>query len=133
MRTSELRLNEAIESAVEQIVAASHAAAVAAVDRAFGRTNPPGSRATAAISRRRSNAPRRTQDEIAELAQRFLEVAREAPGETMAVLAPRLGVPSTRLQIPIAHLKKEGQIKTTGQRHFKRYFPVEDTETETAG
>ena len=76
----------------------------------------------------RPTAPRRTPDEIAQLAQRFLEVTREAPGQTMSVLAPRLGVPSARLQVPIARLKKAGQIKTAGQRLFKRYFPVGDAE-----
>jgi hypothetical protein len=127
MKNTEVHLNEVIESSIQQIVAATHAAAVAAVDRAFGRTNVPTGRATLSSNGNgRAMSPRRSPEEIAELAERFLEVAQAEPGQTMAALAPRLGVPPARLQVPIAHLKKQGQLKTAGQRQFKRYFPIGD-------
>ncbi|MFC1611797.1 hypothetical protein ACFL6C_12615 [Myxococcota bacterium] len=82
---------------------------------------------------RRSTSPRRSTEQITELGQRFLEVVRDEPGQAMAVLAPKLGVLPAELQFPVVRLKKEGLIRTAGQRQFKRYFPVEDTEIAGVG
>lgn len=130
MRTSEQHLHEILESTAEQVVAASHAAAVAALDRAFGRTARLAKR-PASSSARRSNAPRRSPEELAELGERFLEVVGEEPGQTMAVLAPKVGASAGQLQVPAARLRREGQIRTAGQRQFKRYFPVGTAEAAT--
>ena len=127
MKNIESQLNDIIDSAVEKMKTVCHAALVAGADRGFGanvttrRSNTP-SRA----SSRRPQAPRRTSEQIAELAQRFLEAVQADPGQTMSVLAPKLDLEPMQLQVPVAYLRKVGKLKTAGQRNFRRYFPAGD-------
>lgn len=127
MKNIESQLNEIIESAVEQMKAICHAALVAGADRGFGADAATRRPTTPSRAASRTLAPRRTPEQIAELAQRFLEVVQADPGQTMSALAPRLEVPTTQLQVPVAYLKKAGKLRTAGQRSFKRYFPAGDT------
>lgn len=69
-------------------------------------------------------ARRRDRREIDQLTDRFLEVVRSDPGQPMTVLAPKLGVSATDLQVPVARLKATKRVKTVGQRNLTRYFPV---------
>jgi len=124
MKTTSPQLHEVIESSVEQIMSASCDAVVTGIEQAFGRRPARSKRVHAGRDSKRSMAPRRPPEEIAELSQRFIDAVTDMPGETMAVLAPKLGVPPVRLQVPITHLLKQGRIKAAGQRQFKRYFPV---------
>ena len=78
----------------------------------------------AAPTRRASSTPRRSADEIDAFAERLLEAVESAPGETMAVLAPQLGVSAKELGRPAARLKKAGRIKTVGERSRMRYYPM---------
>lgn len=116
--------------AVSLIVAASHAAAVDALNEAFGVEHQRDKRRTAADQRRRatppaSASPRRSGAEIAVLEEQFLQAVWATPGEAMSVLAGRVGVLPGRLQVPIARLKGARRIKTVGERQFTRYFPIE--------
>ena len=126
MKNIDSQLNDIIESAVEQMKAVCHAALVAGADRGFGAHSR--TRRSAMLSRAapRTITPRRSPEEISELAERFLEVVQAEPGQTMSVLAPKLDLPPMQLQVPIAYLKKAGKLKTAGQRSFRRYFPAGD-------
>ncbi len=42
----------------------------------------------------------------------------------MAVYAVELETTPARLQGAVARLKKDGNVRTTGARQFKRYFPA---------
>lgn len=118
-------------NAVERIVRLSQRAAIAAFEVHFQKAlqrssdrpnpspNPP--------SERKAKKPptaRRSHAEIIALSDRLLEVVRSDPGQPMAVLAPRIGVTASELQVPVARLKAAKKIKTVGQRHLTRYFPV---------
>jgi hypothetical protein len=46
------------------------------------------------------------------------------PGETMAVLAPRVGMQPRKLQRPMTVLRQSGRIRSAGQKHQTRYFPM---------
>ena len=78
------------------------------------------SRPQAAPGRRRRSAR-----EISALSERLLEEVQKEPGLTMAVLAPRVGVSPTALQVPVDRLRAAKQLKTVGKRQFTTYFPVE--------
>jgi hypothetical protein len=77
--------------------------------------------------------PPRSPEEIARLGERFYAAVCDTPGETMTVLAARLGVSSRSLERPVAHLKKARRVRSAGERRFTRYFPMvaDKPETET--
>lgn len=117
---------EQLETQIEQLVAAHlaavRAAAGAAVERAFGTPAAPGPKAM----RPRGSSPngRRTPEEIKALGDRLYEAVCADAGQTMTVLAPRLGAMPSELQRPMTRLKRAGRVRSVGQRHQTRYFPM---------
>ena len=67
---------------------------------------------------------RRTPDEVAELGERFYRVLCESPGESMPVLAARIGVTPRELHRSVVLLRRAGRVRTVGQRRATRYFPT---------
>lgn len=129
MKQIEQQLVEEMTQAVERIVAASHAAATAALDRAFNRGRPSdrlGGRRVSPNGEARRASRRRTREEMTGLEQKFHRVVCADPGQAMSVLATRLEMSPRDLQVPVARLKSSGRIKTVGQRQFTRYFPLGD-------
>ncbi len=127
MISIERELGDEISKAVGKIVAASHTAAIKALDQAFDRGRGAGCTSRASG---RPKAPRvvavsrRSSEEIVVLKQRLYEIVCEMPGEAMAVLAKQIESTPGELQVPIARLKAEGLLKTVGQRQAMRYFPL---------
>ena len=127
MKTTTKSLEQKIESAVEQLVrehlAACEAAATVAVRAAFERA----SKAPSKSSQRRSArapAPRRSPEEMAAIQERLYEAIRRHPGETMAVIAPAVGATGRALNGPATTLRREGRVRSVGQRQYTRYFPM---------
>ena len=127
MKTTTKSLEQKIERAVEQLVrehlAACEAAATVAVRAAFERA----SKAPSNSSRRssaRAPAPRRSREELAALEERLYEAIRRHPGETMAVIAPAVGSTARALSLPATTLRREGRVRSVGQRQYTRYFPM---------
>jgi predicted transcriptional regulator len=76
--------------------------------------------------------PPRSPEELARLEEQLYAAVCETPGETMIVLAARLGMPSRRLEVPIKRLKRAGRVRSVGQRNGARYFPMaEERATRT--
>ncbi len=134
MKSLESVINEEVALAVERIIRASRAAALAAFDQHFdqlGRQSPrqqvtpPGA---ATVGRRTKNlaAPQRSAEEIAALEARLLAVVRSNPGQSLSALAPQVGVTPAKLRVPVVRLKAKKQIKLVGQRQFTCYFPVDE-------
>lgn len=124
-------LEQKIETAVEQLLrehlAACEAAASTAVRAAFRRASGPSKsagRGKPLPSRSRSRAPRRSPDEIAALGERLCEAIRRNPGETMSVIAPAVGASPRELNRPATLLRRAGRVRSVGQRHATRYFPM---------
>ena len=116
---------ETLEAKVERLVrehlAEQQLAVKAALERAFaGPTTP---RTTV----RRTPHCRRAREEVAELAERLFEAVKACPGETMKVIAPRVGEKPRALERPMKHLKDAGRVRTAGERNFTRYFPMTAT------
>jgi hypothetical protein len=122
---------EGLEARIEQVVRehieVSRAAAAAAVARAFcepgGRSSKLAARQTAA-STRRPMSRRRTREEVAELAERFCAAVQASPGETMNVLAPKVGATPSELSVAVAQLRRADRVRIVGQRHQMKYFPA---------
>jgi hypothetical protein len=129
MTTTTESLQHKIESAVEQLVrehlAACEAAAETAVRSAFRRASSTSSKPTRSKSKRsRSPSRRRSPDEIAALGERLYEAICRHPGETMAVIAPAVGASPRELRRPSTLLRRAGRVRSVGQRHATRYFPM---------
>ncbi len=67
---------------------------------------------------------RRTPAEMAALSERIYQAVCAKPGESKAVLAAAVGVTARELDRPMSQLKDAGKVRTAGQRHLTRYFPL---------
>lgn len=113
-----------IERLVSEHVTACRRAAAAAVDRAFATPSIRRKKPQSGRVARKTTGRRRTPEQIAELGDRLCEAVRARPGETMAVLAPHVGATAAELNRPMTVLKRAGRIRSVGQRHNTRYFPL---------
>lgn len=117
------RAPESLEAKVERLVrehlAEQQVAVKAALERAFAVP-----RTTRASMRRRAAYRRRAPTEVSALAERLLEAVKACPGETMTVLAARVGGKPRALHRPMMHLKAAGRVRSAGERNFTRYFPM---------
>lgn len=120
------QLQNEIERLVREHVAACHRAAATAVDRAFGSvTRRPKTRRKAPT--KAAKARRRRPADIAALGERLYEAVCANPGERMTVLVAQIGGTPRELQRPMTLLKRAGRVRSVGQRHLMRYFPMAET------
>ena len=113
-------LQSEIEELVREHLAAQRSAATAAVERAFASATAPSStRAT-----RRASSRRRPPTEVAGLAEQLYAAVRANPGELMIAFARQLGQTPRALNRPMLQLKSSGRVRSAGQRHLTRYFPM---------
>lgn len=112
-----------IEALVQEHIAASHKAAMAALQRAF--SNGP-MLSTPAVRGRRASSPvvYRSREALIELQDAIYERLKVNPGLGAVELAARLGTTSKEMSGPMAKLKKAGLVRSVGQRTATRYFPV---------
>jgi hypothetical protein len=121
--TKRLPEAETLEVKVARIVrehlAQQQVAVKAALEQAFGLpATPP------RMPRRRASGVRRPSHEVGELAERLYQAVKACPGETMTVLAARVGGKPRALHRPMMHLKATGRVRSAGERNFTRYFPM---------
>nr|WP_240672847.1 winged helix-turn-helix domain-containing protein [Corallococcus coralloides] len=113
-------LEAKIERLVREHLLAQQLLVRAAVERAFSALSvSPG-----VATQRRRTGVRRPSSAVADLAERLLEAVQACPGETMAVLTARMGEKSRALHRPMMRLKKEGRVRSAGERNATRYFPM---------
>ena len=116
--THELQVQ--IERLVREHLAAERRAAAAAVERAFAGAGAP----SKVVPARAAARARRAATEVSALAERLYEAVRARPGETMNVIAASVGQTPRALHRPMLHLKRQGRVRSAGQRHGTRYFPM---------
>jgi len=116
---------EGLEHQIEQLVrahlAAQAQAVTAAVQRAFASSAPspaPSARTRTQPRRRRRNG------EMSALQESLLQAVRAHPGETITTIAAHVGQAPRALHRPMFHLKREGRVRSAGQRSLTRYFPM---------
>jgi hypothetical protein len=128
-------LTKPIEQAVEQYVAEVRRAAVAVLERAFSSSPSTGARSSTTPRPRvkaRAVDARRSGEELAEVRARLCELVRTRPGEAMITFATELGMSVRELHRPMSVLKREGRVRTVGQRQLTRYFPTVDVVRSTS-
>jgi predicted HTH transcriptional regulator len=113
-------LNAKIEELIEDHLAHLRREALATVQRAFGGQR----RAPHQAVVRGGGWQRREPVVVAELAERFYESVCASPGETMAVLAKKLGASARQMHRPVANLKRAGRVRSVGEKQRTRYFPM---------
>lgn len=113
-------LDAKIERRVREHLVAQQLSVKTAVERAFSALTASPDVAT----QRRRTGVRRPSSAVADLAERLLEAVQTYPGETMAVLAARMGERSRALHRPMIRLKQEGRVRSAGERNATRYFPM---------
>lgn len=123
-------LADGIERLVRAYISTIRASAEQAVERGLGTAigcsaaTLPKRRRLAAGAAQRRGGKRRASDEIGALGERLYEALCRTPGETMRVLAPVVGASPRELQRPVMVLKEAGRIRSVGERHATRYFPM---------
>ena len=99
-----------------------------AVERGFGRTatptKPRAAAETTKAKKRRAPSCRREPEAVQVLAERLHAAVVETPGESMAVLAARIGASVRDLHRPMTNLKRSGRLRSVGTRNRTRYFPL---------
>jgi len=124
MTTANLeQLGRQIEQVIQEHMLASQRVAADAVVRAFAKARAPGG-VRRVPARPATGGRRRPSAEIAALGQRLYRAVYEKPGETMGVLAAGVGLSARELHRPMGQLKRAGQVRSVGERHQTRYFPM---------
>lgn len=115
---------EALQGQIERLLGEhldeQRRAAMAAVERAFACAAMP----KKAPAVRSTSGRRRARSEMSALTDQLYAAVRAKPGETITVIAAELGETAKTLQRPMAHLKRAGRVRSAGQRHLTRYFPM---------
>ena len=118
------KIPEALEKQIERLVrehlAAQQMSARAAVERAFAVMGP----VPRPEVQRRAMSARRAPSQVAQLAEQLFAAVQTCPGETMKVIAARVGERAPALNLPMQHLKRAGRVRSAGERSLTRYFPM---------
>lgn len=122
-------LQNQIERLVRDHLAAQCKVATAAVERAFALAAMP---KKAPVPQRSTTGRRRARAEMTAVAERLYETVRANPGETIAVIATELGETAKALHRPMVQLKQAGRVRSAGQRHLTRYFPMSHAAAKSA-
>lgn len=132
--TSHQELGEHIERLVQGYVASIHVVVRDAASRALTGSRTPAAVVGKAVPQSRSSGARqrRAPDEIAAVSEQLYQAVCERPGETMAVLARELGASPRELKRPMKRLKRSGRVRSVGERHHTRYFPIAEETTASA-
>jgi hypothetical protein len=126
-----------IEQLIRDHIAACRREAQDAIERAFASAYLPllGKTPVKTVmgsSASRKTSRRRTRQELYEMGESLYRAICANPGETMAVLARHLGVAASDLHRPMTQLREARRIKSAGQRHLTRYFPMSDAQATAA-
>ena len=117
------RLSRRIEQVIQEHLEASERAAAEAIARAFAGRRP-AQRFAAAVAQRGESRRRRSASELASVANRLYRAVCAKPGESMAVLALEIGHAPRELNRPMNQLREQGLVRSVGQKHLTRYFPL---------
>jgi glutamyl-tRNA reductase len=129
-------LAEHLETIVAQYIAEAHRAAQQALERAFASasttTRKTAKPSTTRLTTRRPSK-RRPAEELGELAEQLVELVRAQPGESMSTFATELALPVRSLHRPMMQLKRDGRVRSVGERQHTRYFPTAAAKSRAAG
>ncbi len=129
--TSSENLGRDIEKLVRQHIAATHKTAEEALTRAFASAARAPARGPR-VAKARKEGKRRAPEEVAALGERLYEAVCAKPGEGMVVLAADVGASVRDLHRPMTLLKRASRVRSVGERHRTRYFPMANEVAKSA-
>jgi len=112
-----------IECLVRDHIAEVQRSTAAALERAFASSSKSQKQASDRPGRC-TLSNRRDPEQVAALAERLHAAVCATPGETMPVLAERLGTATRELNRPMNNLRRAGRLRSVGTRNQTRYFPA---------
>jgi hypothetical protein len=120
-------LSREIERVIQEHFATSRRVLEIVLERAFGRAFHARVK-QGAIEEGLSGGKRRRRGRAALMAtaEQLFDAVRGQPGESITALAGALGLSAGELTRPMALLKASVRVRTVGQRHLTRYFPMAD-------
>ena len=113
-----------IEELVRAHMAALRRAASAAVERAFGQALSRPVKGGRVLPSGKGVGRRRSAEEMTALAERLYAAICAHPGAAMVKLASEVDATPRALNRPAQQLRRAGRVRTVGQRHATRYFPM---------
>jgi hypothetical protein len=127
-------LGKRIEQLVAEHIAAARQGAHDAIMRAFvaaahlepkAMTPPrPPRPARSQVTARARTFQRRPPEEVAALGERLYQAVCANPGVGMVVLSKEVGSTAGALHRPMTLLRRAGRVRSVGERHLTRYFPM---------
>jgi hypothetical protein len=138
--TSFANLNLRIEQLVHEYIAACRHEAQQALERAFAvaatsnnaSKGKIGGKSATRVGSVKGEARRRTRQELDDMGEALYQAICAQPGETMAVLAHHLQVRANELHLPMTKLRDAKRLRSVGQRHLTRYFPLLESHVTAA-
>jgi len=121
--TSRQSLEEKIEELIRAEMMGIRASVAAAVERGLSATSSTPRQPERRRARARAQSKRRTDEEVAQLVERFLAAVNASPGQTMSTLASETGATPRELRVAVVKLKQAGRLRLVGQRQYTKYFP----------
>lgn len=122
-------LNELVrQAAMEAVTSALGASVPGGFSQPARRGRPPAAaKAPAAPAKRGPGRPqgrgsKRTAEELAQLAEQFVEYVTSNPGQRIEAIGAALGIETKVLALPVKKLVAEGRVKTEGQKRATSYF-----------
>ena len=122
--TSTQDLAEQIEQLVREHVTALRRLVREAVERGLTEAVEAPRQSQQRRPRAKARRSKRRPEEIAALCERLYVAVCQMPGETMAVLASKVGATPRELAVPVARLKAAERVRSVGGRSHTRYFPM---------
>ncbi len=120
-------INERIEAFVAEIAELARQAAHDALSTALtgAGSAPAKSRRASTTTRVRRQGGKRTSEELASMADAFLEHVGKNPGQRMEQISKALGYTTTELTLPVKKLLSAGSIHVEGQKRATQYYSAD--------
>ncbi|WP_428266837.1 DNA-binding protein [Haliangium sp.] len=120
-------INARVDAFVADITEMARQAAHEALSSALAQAGASsgGARRAAAVPRARGKGAKRTPEELASMADSFLEYISTQPGQRMEQISKALGYTTTELNLPVKKLLQANKIRVEGQKRATQYYPAE--------
>lgn len=128
MENLQTQIEERINVMVGEVLVLLRRVANDAINNALsGTAATVGSGAAPERGKQRVSKPqaKRSPAELKDLSERLYQKIDEQPGQGMAVYAEALAVAARDLGVVMRRLKKDGRVRTVGERDRTRYFPMD--------
>lgn len=132
MSDIQTQVSARVEAFVAEITELARQAAFDALNSALAQSHA-GAGRSLALPRPRGRGGKRTPEELAAMAETFLDYVTKNPGRRMEQIAKELGYKTPELNLPVKKLLEEGKLRVEGQKRATQYYPNEPRSTASKG